>query len=246
MRVGLFIPCYVDQFYPNVAIATLQVLEQCGCTVEYVRDQTCCGQPLANSGHESSANQAAELFIRNFSRFDHVVTPSGSCCYHVRHHFDVLDQTDEVVHVRQSVHELSEFLTDVLHADFSHIRFPFRTGLHASCHGLRGLRTAASSELRVEPFNKLGSLLSTVQGLELVTLSRTDECCGFGGTFAVKEEAVSVSMGNDRLTDHRSAGAQVITGADVSCLMHLDGLNRRQGSALRIVHFAEILNGSLS
>ncbi|MFM7327634.1 MAG: (Fe-S)-binding protein [Bacteroidota bacterium] len=244
MRVGLFVPCYVDQFYPTVAIATLELLEKGGCEVHYVKEQTCCGQPLANSGYESAARQAGELFANNFAGYDYVVAPSGSCTYHVRHHFDVLEQTTEVVQVRRTVYELSEFLTDVLHADFSHVRFPYRTGLHASCHGLRGLRTASSSELKVTPFNKLGSLLSTVRDLELVNLSRTDECCGFGGTFAVKEEAVSVSMGNDRLTDHRASGAEVITGADVSCLMHLEGLNKRQQLGLRIVHFAEILNGS--
>jgi len=246
MRVGLFIPCYVDQFYPHVAIATLQLLERGGCTVEYVRDQTCCGQPLANSGYESAALEAGRNFVRNFSGFDHVVTPSGSCCYHVRHHFDVLDQTQEVIHVRNSVYELGEFLADVLQADFSHVRFPYRTGLHSGCHGLRGLRSGSSSELQVTPFSKVGGLLKTVRDLELVTLTRTDECCGFGGTFAVKEADVSVSMGNDRLGDHRSAGAQVIAGTDVSCMMHLDGLNRRNASPLRIVHYAEILNGGLS
>ena len=246
MRVGLFIPCYVDQFYPSVAIATLELLEKAGCTVGYVRDQTCCGQPLANSGYESAAIEAGELFVKNFQSFDHVVTPSGSCCYHVRHHFDVLEQTESVVHVRNSVFELGEFLHDVLKADYSHVRFPYRTGLHSGCHGLRGLRTASSSELQVTPFNKIGALLKTVRDLELVNLTRTDECCGFGGTFSVKEADVSVSMGDDRLADHRSAGAQVITGTDVSCLMHLDGINRKRSEPLRIVHFAEILNGQLS
>ena len=245
MRVGLFIPCYVNQFYPNVAIATLELLEKSGCQVEYVRDQTCCGQPMANSGYEMESRKVAEHFVKNFSGFDHIVAPSGSCVMHVRHHYDFLEQTDQVRQVRNSVIELAEFLSKVVKLDFSAVQFPHRVGLHHSCHGLRGLRLASSSERVESPFDTVRNLLGEVSGLSLVELSRKDECCGFGGTFAVKEEALSVAMGNDRIADHLSSGAEFITSADVSCLMHLEGMIRRQGLSLKTVHFSEILNGSV-
>ena len=246
MRIGLFIPCYVDQFYPQVGVATLELLEKAGCSVHYVADQTCCGQPMANSGFQRESLDCAKLFVKNFSRFDHVVTPSGSCALFVRDHYEVLGDSTEVRRVRSSVYELSEFLTDVIGRPLPAVSFPHRVGLHQSCHGLRGLRLGSGSERQVEPFNKVRSLLERVEGMSIVELSRADECCGFGGTFAVKEEALSVAMGNDRLVDHESAGAEFITGADVSCLMHLEGLVRRQRRPLRVVHFAEILNGSVS
>ena len=245
MRVGLFIPCYVNQFYPNVAIATLELLEKSGCQVEYVRDQTCCGQPMANSGYEMESRKVAEHFVKNFIAFDYIVAPSGSCVMHVRHHYDFLEQTDQVRQVRNSVIELAEFLSKVVKLDFSAVQFPHRVGLHQSCHGLRGLRLASSSERVESPFDTVRNLLSEVGGLSLVELSRKDECCGFGGTFAVKEEALTVAMGNDRIADHLSSGAEFITSSDVSCLMHLEGLIRRQGLSLKTVHFSEILNGSV-
>ena len=245
MRVGLFIPCYVDQFYPSAAIATLELLEKSGCSVDYVRDQTCCGQPLANSGFESESKLAAEQFVENFSGFDWVVCPSGSCTMHVRHHYDFIDQKETVNQVRKKTLELSEFLTDVLDSDFSHVTFAHRVSLHQSCHGLRGLRLGSCSESPGPSFNKVAELLGKVKGLEWASLSRVDECCGFGGTFSVKEESVSVQMGNDRIADHLAAGAEYITSADVSCLMHLEGLIRRQKLSLRTVHFSEILNGSV-
>jgi L-lactate dehydrogenase complex protein LldE len=245
MRIGLFIPCYIDQFYPSVGIATLELLEKCGCIVEYVSDQTCCGQPLANSGFEAESHSSAEQFVDHFSSFDWIVCPSASCTMHVRHHYDFLDQKPQVLHVRNKILELSEFLTKIVRVDFSGVSFPHKVGLHQSCHGLRGLRLGTCSESPEPHLNSVQNLLSQVSGIEWVTLSRVDECCGFGGTFAVKEEAVSVQMGNDRIADHLSAGTEFITSADISCLMHLEGLIRRQGLALRTVHFAEILNGSV-
>jgi L-lactate dehydrogenase complex protein LldE len=245
MRTGLFVPCFVDQFYPQVAIAALQFLEKTGCKVEYVRDQTCCGQPLANSGFEKESAGAARTFIRNFSEFDSIVSLSASCTHHVKHHFDFIAQDEEVTHVRRNIYELSEFISRKIDQELPEVYFPHRVGLHQSCHGLRGLRLASGSERVVNPFNTVADLLKKVKGLQLVDLARPDECCGFGGTFAVKEEAVSVMMGNDRLTDHINSGAEFITGADVSCLMHLDGLISRQRLDLRTVHFVEILNDSV-
>lgn len=243
MRVGLFIPCYMDQFYPKAAIATLELLEKTGCEVIYVKDQICCGQPLANSGYELRSRDLVQQFADNFHSYDWVVCPSGSCTMHVRHHYDFIEQNNELIKVRSKILELSEFLTDVKRPDFSNVSFPFKVGLHQSCHGTRGLRLASSSELMQSSYNKVESLLRQIHGLELITLSRVDECCGFGGTFAVKEEAVSVFMGNDRINDHLAAGAEYITSADSSCLMHLEGLIRKRAISLPTLHYAEILNG---
>ena len=165
-----------------------------------------------------------------------VVGPSGSCVLHVKEHV-------VAGHDFPPVYELCEFLTDVLKISRLDARFPHRVGLHNSCHGLRELRLGRSSE-RMEPdFSHARRLLQMVSGLQLVDLSRPDECCGFGGTFAVGEEAVSCMMGDDRIADHERAGAEVITAGDMSCLMHLDGLLRRQKKPLRVMHIAEILAG---
>lgn len=245
MNVGLFIPCYIDQFYPAVGIAALQLLEKAGCAVEFLPDQTCCGQPLANSGFENESKSTASLFVKNFADFDFIVMPSGSCALHVKHHYDFLDQSPAVKKVRSSVFELGEFLADKTSLSFGQVSFPYKTGIHASCHGLRGLRLASSSEQVIPKFDKIRNLLSQIQQIKLMDITRADECCGFGGTFSVKEPEVSTAMGLDRIEDHRAAGVEVITGADMSCLMHLEGLLRRQDSSIRAVHFAEILNGSV-
>ncbi|MEX2512103.1 MAG: (Fe-S)-binding protein [Cyclobacteriaceae bacterium] len=237
MKVGLFIPCYVDQFYPDVAISTLHLLEKFGVEVEYPMNQTCCGQPMANSGYENYGKGSADLFINNFSKFEIIVSPSGSCALHAKEH--ILSKGGP------KIYELCEFLTDVLQIEAIDAYFPYKVGLHASCHGLRGLRLAKPSEIVGLEFNKPLSLLEKVKDIELVTLERKDECCGFGGTFAVFEEAVSVSMGNDRIEDHRSHGVEVITSADMSCLMHLEGLLSRQKIPIKVMHIAEILNGNL-
>lgn len=243
MTVGLFVPCYIDQLYPEVAVATLRLLEKVGCDVVYPAEQTCCGQPMANAGFERDGVGAARLFVRNFAECDYVVAPSGSCVMHVREHYDVLEQTDAVRHVRERTFELCQFLTDVVQVDRLEASFPHRVGLHASCHGLRGLHLARPSEIQAPPFDKVRALLEMVDGIELVELDRPDECCGFGGTFAVTEEAVSVRMGRDRLRDHLMHRAEVITGTDMSCLMHLGGLAKRQWLPVRVMHVAEILNG---
>lgn len=243
MTVGLFIPCYIDQFYPQVGIATLRLLQRLGCTVDYPAGQTCCGQPMANTGCERDAVPVYRHYVETFSEYDYVVVPSGSCAYHVRHHYDILEQTEAVQRVRTRTLDLSEFLLDVLVVDRLDVRFPYRVGLHQSCHGLRGLRLGPGSERVSSQPAKLQTLLAMVDGLELVDLDRTDECCGFGGTFAVTEGAVSVKMGRDRLADHERHGVQVITAGDMSCLMHLDGIIRRENRPLRVRHIAEILNG---
>ena len=174
----------------------------------------------------------------------------------VRHHYaDVLDEPSDSAHgdsahdearhddARGRTYELCEFLVDVLKVNELDVRFPHRVGIHQSCHGLRELRLGSSSE-RVGPtYSKIRQLLELVSDIEFTDLTRSDECCGFGGTFAVAEEGVSCLMGRDRIEDHLRAGSEVITGNDMSCLMHLDGLLRRDGKAIRVLHVAEILAG---
>jgi L-lactate dehydrogenase complex protein LldE len=240
--VGVFIPCYVDQFYPQVGLATLQVLRRLGVEVEFPEDQTCCGQPMANSGCADQARPLAEKFLRIFGKYDFVVAPSGSCVSMVRHHYaQWLGGKQGFDHLRANTYELCEYLVDVAKVVSVDGEFACKVGLHMSCHGLRELQLARSSELMVKPFNKVRFLLQQLKGIELVELTRPDECCGFGGTFAVNEEAVSCLMGRDRIADHEHAGAEVIAGFDSSCLMHLDGLIRRANKSLRVMHVAEIL-----
>ncbi|RFS22011.1 (Fe-S)-binding protein [Chitinophaga silvatica] len=242
MKVGLFIPCYIDQFYPQVGIATLQLLEKLGCEVAFPQGQTCCGQPMANSGYEHLTHQCNSLFIENFESFDYIVGPSGSCVLHIKDHLHDPAKEAQATKIRHRIYELTEFLTDILKVSSLPASFPFKIGLHQSCHGQRGLGLAQMSELVASPFSKPEKLLKLVKGAELVELGRKDECCGFGGTFCVTEEAISVKMGKDRIVDHVNSGAEVITGTDVSCLMHLEGILRRQGSKIKVMHIAEILN----
>jgi L-lactate dehydrogenase complex protein LldE len=244
MKVGLFIPCYVDQFYPQVGIATLQLLEKHGCEVHYPLNQTCCGQPMANSGFASMSEGCDRNFTNNFSEFDYIVAPSGSCVLHIKEHLHDDSKRKDAEHIRHHIYELTEFFTDVLKVDGVKASFPHKVGLHISCHGQRMLHLASMSERVLPPFSKAEQLLSSVKGLELMKTKRVDECCGFGGTFCVTEEAVSVQMGKDRIAEHEANGVQYITGGDVSCLMHLEGILRRKKSSIKIVHFAEILNAN--
>ena len=146
--------------------------------------------------------------------------------------------------VRAKTYELCEFLVDVLKVEHIEAEFPHKVGLHLSCHGLRGMRLGQSSEIVGQDFSKMRGLLEKVKGIELIELDRKDECCGFGGTFAVTEEAVSVKMGKDRVADHVRHGAEVLTGGDMSCLMHLGGIISRKDQPLKVMHIAEILNGA--
>ncbi len=240
MKVGLFIPCYVNQFYPDAAIATLKLLERCGCTVVYPLQQTCCGQPMANSGYEHLTKDTNELFVKNFSGFDYIVSPSGSCALHIKDHLHGANET-AATHIRSTIYELTEFLVDILKVENLQAKFPHKVGLHQSCHGQRGLHLSQMSELVAKPYSKPGKLLNMVEGIELIELDRRDECCGFGGTFCVVEEAVSVKMGKDRVKDHLDHKAEFITGVDMSCLMHMEGILKRQGSKVQVKHIAEIL-----
>lgn len=245
-HIGLFIPCYVDQFYPKVGIATLELLEKLGCKVSYPLEQTCCGQPMANAGYERDTVGTSQRFVDLFKDFDYIVAPSGSCVLHVKEHFPKIqgkEADQESVH--HKIYELTEFLTDVLKVQHPKGVFPHKVGYHSSCHGHRGLRLASSTEMNISPFNKAKSLLDNLEGLEWVELSRKDECCGFGGTFAVTEEALSLRMGKDRLDDHTQHQVEILTGGDMSCIMHLQGIASREGRDLKFMHVAEILNQAI-
>ena len=258
MHVGLFVPCYIDQLYPDVAMATLELLEAAGATVTFPPEQTCCGQPMANTGCWDDARPLALRFVEIFEPFDYVVCPSGSCTSMVRHHFEELLADDAAMMARlealkPKVLDLVEFVTDVV--PYEKIApnlspapsLPHRVGLHQSCHGLRELRLGPSSERMdrgvAKDGGKLAALLRQVNGVELIDLSRPDECCGFGGTFAINEEAVSVMMGRDRLADHDRNGSEVIVAGDMSCLMHMEGLIRREKRPLKVMHIAQVLAG---
>ena len=242
MTVSLFLPCYVNQFYPQVGIACLELLEKFGCRVEFPLGQTCCGQPMANSGYEHLSRSCNELFIKNFAAYDYIVCPSGSCTLHIKDHLHSSVRETAALGIRKKIYELTEFITDVLKPHSIPASFPHRVGMHQSCHGQRGLHISQMTELVSAPFSKPEYLLNMVSGLELVTLDRKDECCGFGGTFCVAEEAVSAKMGKDRVADHLKQDVEYITGVDMSCLMHLEGILNRRQSRVKVMHIAEILN----
>ncbi|MBI1249699.1 (Fe-S)-binding protein [bacterium] len=244
MRVALFVPCYIDQLYPRVAMATLDLLEQVGMEVEFPKAQTCCGQPMLNSGCDRDAAPLAERFLEIFDGYDAIVAPSGSCVSMVKNHYNHLVHGDpRFESIRTKIYELCEFLVDIAKVESLPVKFPYVVGLHSSCHGLRELRLASDSELNAPEFNKPRQLLQMLEGIQLADLKRKDECCGFGGTFAVSEEAVSCTMGRDRIADHLQAGTQVLTAGDMSCLMHLAGLIQRDKKPISVMHIAEILAG---
>jgi L-lactate dehydrogenase complex protein LldE len=247
MKVALFVPCYVDAFFPEVGIATLELLEKLGVEVDYPLDQTCCGQPMANSGCQEDAAAAEALFVRNFEGYEYVVSPSGSCVHHVRQHMTAIEQTPQVRDVRARTVDLIEFLHDVLQVrDFPWAEFPHVVGLHIGCASLRALRMAKMSEVAERAYSKPMDLLRAVRGIAFVTPKRPDECCGFGGTFSVFEEPVSARMGYDKVNDHHDAGAEYIVSGDMSCVMHQKGCAERLELPIKFIHIAQILNGASS
>jgi L-lactate dehydrogenase complex protein LldE len=245
MKVGLFIPCYIDQFYPRVAISVHQFLKNQNLELDYPMDQTCCGQPLANSGMKIEAEKYADKFQNIFSRYDYVVCPSASCVFHVRNHYDNLPESGQAGSIGSKTFEFVEFLHDVLEIKHLNTSFPHKVALIHSCHGLRGLRLEVSSELKIPYYSKNLNLLKQIKGIKLISYPMEDECCGFGGTFSVFEETLSVQMGLDKLQAILATGAEYVTGNDMSCLMHLEGLAKRNKLDLKFLHIAEILTHRL-
>ncbi|MFM2359671.1 MAG: hypothetical protein RLY16_1664 [Bacteroidota bacterium] len=245
MIVQLFIPCYIDQFYPQVGIATYELLQKLGCQVIYPTKQTCCGQPMANAGFEHETAACNHNFISCFSDAHFIVCPSGSCTLHIKEHLAGQDATKANA-IRCNIYELTEFITDVLHITPTFNAFPHKVGFHSSCHGLRGLNLASMSESMDTPYSKPGQLLNSIEDLELFYPDRTDECCGFGGTFCITEEAVSAKMGKDCIQKHLANQVEIITANDMSCLMHLEGLISRNKYPIKVMHIVEILNQALN
>jgi L-lactate dehydrogenase complex protein LldE len=201
---------------------------------------------MANSGCSKDIETLAKNFVKTFKKYDYIVAPSGSCVSMVKEHYaPFFDNDNEYNHVKASVYEVCEFLHDVIGLDNLNIdvSFPFNVGVHNSCHGHRVLKLATASELNIPYNSKLKNLLSKVNDINIVELKREDECCGFGGTFSVQEEAISVAMGKDRIKDHLNSNAQIMTGADMSCLMHMDGIINRNKEPIKVMHITEILAG---
>jgi L-lactate dehydrogenase complex protein LldE len=241
VNIALFVPCFVDQLFPGVAWASVTLLETLGCTVSFDAEQACCGQPLHNAGAPDAARPLARHFLDVFHDAEHIVAPSASCVAMIRRQYRHLLPDAAGLDVTSRVSELCEFIVAPLGVTKIAGRYPHRVGLHPSCHGLRELRLGTASERDVASRDPARMLLASLDAIELVEPARPDECCGFGGSFAVTESAVSGMMGRDRLRAHRAAGATCITATDVSCLAHLDGIARRDGDPLPTRHVAEIL-----
>ena len=242
MKVALFVPCYVDQFYPEVAKASLSLLKKMGLSVEVPLGQTCCGQPMANSGYDQLGKSCNHHYIDLFDGYDYVVSPSGSCVLHIKEHLKDEQRKNAAAHLRERTYELTEFLTDVMKIEKLNASFPYKVGIHQGCHGLRGLHLGSMSETMTASFSKPEYLLRMVDGISISYPERIDECCGFGGTFCVFEEAVSVNMGETRIAEHEANEVDFITSNDMSCLMHLEGILKRKNSRVKVKHIAEILN----
>jgi len=227
MRVGLFITCFNDTLFPQVGKATVTLLERLGVEVDFPAGQTCCGQMHFNSGYRRECEPLVRHFADVFRGYEAVVTPSASCASMVRHYHKVVDPGV----TPPPVYELCEFLTDVLDVTDVGARFPHRVAFHSTCHSQRMLHVG----------DRPARLLAAVDGLELAPLARPTECCGFGGTFSVKNADTSVAMGNDKADDVLATGADVLASADTSCLMHIGGLLSRRAAPIRVMHLAEIL-----
>ncbi|QES47213.1 Fe-S oxidoreductase [Streptomyces venezuelae] len=242
MRVALFVTCVNDALYPATGIAAVRLLERLGVEVDFPPGQSCCGQPQYNTGYRYETEPLVRRTAGAFAGYPYVVTPSGSCAAMIREHYPRIgakaaaegrgtDLARLAENLVPRVYELTEFLVDVLGVTDVGAYFPHTVTYHPSCHGLRGLGLG----------DRPRRLLAAVKGLELVELPGAEECCGFGGTFAVKNPDVSAAMAADKLRNAGATGAAVLCGADNSCLAHLDGTLRRQGAPLRTLHLAEIL-----
>ena len=241
MKIGLFIPCYVDAVYPEVGVATYKLLTSLGLDVEYPLNQTCCGQPMANAGFEKQAIPLAEKFEDKFKCFDYVVAPSVSCTAFVKINYPRLLQGKHECTTSDKIMDVVEFLHDVVKVDKLPGQFPHKVSLHNSCHGVRELGLSSPSEQNEPKFNKIKDLLELKEGIEVVEPERPDECCGFGGMFSVEETAICEQMGKDKVKRHMDTGAEYVTGPDCSCLMHMAGVAKKQDLPIQFIHVVQIL-----
>lgn len=247
-KIALFIPCYIDQLYPQVAIATLGILKKLDLNVDYPTNQTCCGQPLYNSGCFNECKPLAKKFVKIFKEYDYIVAPSGSCIAMVKQNYTKLD--DNADQVISKSYELIEFLHDIVGLEkvdkIVNKEFQAVVGIHNSCHAHRQLNLASRSEHHEQHFSKIENLLGLNKHIQIKLPKRVDECCGFGGTFSLNEPEVSTAMGNDRIKEHLDNSVEFITAVDISCLMHMQGLIDRQKKPLKTIHIAQLLLGEVS
>ena len=235
MTVRLFIPCFVDQLFPQTAFNMVKVLEKAGVEVEYNEEQTCCGQPAFNAGFRDEARDVCSKFLKDFSGHDYVVAPSASCVGFVRNYYGTLFDNssvhNEVRDLGKRIFEFSAFLVNVLGIEDLGATLHGKATYHDSCAGLRECR------IKEEP----RKLLSQVKGLELLEMNDVETCCGFGGSFAVKFESISTAMADQKVGNALQTGADYIISTDLSCLMHLDGYIRHKGLPIRTMHIADVL-----
>jgi L-lactate dehydrogenase complex protein LldE len=235
MNVQLFIPCFVDQLFPETAFNMIKVLEKAGCTVSYNEKQTCCGQPAFNAGYWDESRSVCTKFIKDFSGTDPIVTPSASCAGFIRNYYSKLFENssvhNEVKDLGNRVHEFSEFLVDQLKVEKLGAELAGKATYHDSCAALR------ECKIKAEP----RKLLANVKGLTLTEMNDVETCCGFGGTFAVKFEPISIAMGEQKVENAIATGAEYIISTDLSCLMHLQGYIKHKGLSIKTMHLADVL-----
>ncbi|KPV44663.1 (Fe-S)-binding protein [Alicyclobacillus ferrooxydans] len=236
MKVSLFVTCLVDNLYPQVGEAMVRLLDHLGVEVDFPQAQTCCGQPAFNSGYVDEARASAKTLLDAFEDANYVISPSGSCTGMVHHYYEEMF-ADDPKRVRQAVdladksYEFSQFLVNVLGVTDIGAFFPYSVTYHPSCHGSRLLG------VKDEPLQ----LLRNVRGLELIDLPYDTDCCGFGGTFAVKMGDISTAMVTEKVSHVRETGARVLVGVDMGCLMNIGGRISREGEQVRVMHLAELL-----
>ncbi|WP_197522950.1 (Fe-S)-binding protein [Actinokineospora pegani] len=238
MKVALMVTCVNDVLFPGTGAAVVRLLERLGVEVDFPGAQTCCAQPMVNTGYLDEAVPAVRAFVDAFAGYDAVVTPSGSCAGSVRHQHAIVARRSgdpglaaAVARTSPRTHELTEFLVDVLGVEDVGAYFPHTVAYHPTCHSLRMLGVG----------DRPTRLLRAVRGLRLVDLPAADQCCGFGGTFALKNADTSIAMGADKARHVRSTGAEVLVAGDNSCLMHIGGVLSRQRAGTRVAHLAEVL-----
>jgi len=235
MNVQIFIPCFVDQLYPSVGFNMVKVLEKAGCTVSYNANQTCCGQPAFNAGFWGEAKDVCKKFLKDFRGEEYIVAPSASCVGFVRNYYEKLFENSshhpEVKKIRSRIYELSDFLVNVLQFTDFNASLNVTATYHDSCAALR------ECNLKQEP----RILLNNVKGLQLVEMNDVETCCGFGGSFAVKFEPISIAMADQKVTNAAETKAEYIISTDMSCLMHIDGYIKHKGADLKVLHLADVL-----
>lgn len=235
MNIQLFIPCFIDQLFPQVGFNMVKVLQKVGCTVQYNTNQTCCGQPAFNAGFWGESKEVCTKFVQDFSGKDYVVAPSASCIGFVKNYYPKLFENTslhhEVNHLATIAYEFSDFLVNILKVEDIGASFPAKVTYHDSCAALR------ECGLKQEP----RKLLQQVKGLELIEMNDVETCCGFGGTFAVKFEPISAAMGDQKITNALNTNANYIVSTDMSCLMHLQGIINHQQKPIQVIHLADVL-----